>query len=142
FVGAGGGGPPPPPPVLTTITVTPNPANVATGGTQQFTAQGSDQNGNPIAASFSWSASGGSIDGNGLYSATTQGTFTVTASSGSVSGNATVNVGAASTEVIVDDLDPGFHADSGSWTIHYTPGRYASTNRRIASGTTGVAGVP
>ena len=29
--------------------------------------------------------------------------------------------------------------DSGTWELHYQPDRYATTNRRIAAGTAGVA---
>jgi hypothetical protein len=65
----------------------------------------------------------------------------VTATSGAVSGSATVNVTnpQGATEVIVDDLDPGFTIDSGTWEVHYTPLRYASTAHRIAPGSSGVA---
>ncbi len=78
--------------VLSSIVVTPNTADLEQGNTQQFTAQAYDQNGSPMSASFTWSATGGSIDGNGLYSATETGSYNVTASSGSVSGSASVTV--------------------------------------------------
>jgi hypothetical protein len=69
---------------------------VATGGTQQFTATGLDQFGQPVSPqpAFTWSVSGGgTISGSGLFSATTAGgPFTVTASSGSVNGTASVTV--------------------------------------------------
>ena len=84
-------------PVLTTITVSPPSASVATGGTQQFTALGYDQSHNLMSPqpAFSWSVSGGgSIDQAGLFTAGTAGggPYTVTASSGSVSGTASVTV--------------------------------------------------
>jgi hypothetical protein len=84
-------------PVLTTITVSPASASVATGGTQQFTANGLDQFGNPVSPqpTFTWSVSGGgSISASGLFTAgsTAGGPFTVTAASGSVSGTASVTV--------------------------------------------------
>ncbi len=49
------------PPVLTTITVSPASASVPTGGTQQFSATGKDQFGQPMSPqpTFSWSVSGG-----------------------------------------------------------------------------------
>jgi hypothetical protein len=89
------------PPVLATITVTPNPASMATNANQLFVAVGRDNNGNvfPIAPVWSTTNGGGSIGGNtGLFTAgPTAGTFTntVRASSGSVSGTATVIVTAA-----------------------------------------------
>jgi hypothetical protein len=128
------------PPVLTKITVTPNPASVATGGTQAFRATATDQNGNPMSGiTFTWTATGGTIDATGKYTAgSTAGTFQATAKSGSVSGSATINVTSPVPDAIVDDLDAGFTVDSGLWDVHYTPLRYLSTNRRIRPGTTGV----
>jgi Bacterial Ig-like domain (group 2) len=85
------------PPVLTTITVSPSSASVTTGGTQQFSATGKDQYGQPMSPqpTFTWSvSSGGTISSSGLFTAgsTTGGPFTVTATSGSVSGTASVTV--------------------------------------------------
>ncbi|MDP1891985.1 MAG: ice-binding family protein, partial [Gemmatimonadaceae bacterium] len=80
---------------LVTITVTPNPANLFTNDTQQFTAVGTDAAGNIVVITPTWSvvAGGGTISGTGLFTASfTPGTFTNTiqATSGSVSGYATV----------------------------------------------------
>src|SRR5205085_12666008 len=66
-------------------------ATVGIGGTQQFTATGSDQFGVSLTTqpSFSWTVSGGgSIGTTGLFTAgtTTGGPFTVTAESGGVKG--------------------------------------------------------
>jgi hypothetical protein len=85
------------PPVLTSITVSPASATVQTGGTQQFTATGLDQFGNPVSPqpSFTWSVSGGgTISAMGLFSAgaSAGGPFSVTAASGSLSGTASVTV--------------------------------------------------
>jgi hypothetical protein len=82
---------------LATITVTPNPTTLSTGGTQQYTAVGKDANGNTVAFTPAWSvaAGGGTISTSGLFTAgTTPGTYnnTVTAASGTVSGTATVTV--------------------------------------------------
>lgn len=90
----GGGGTPTP--VLTTITVSPASVTLELNDTQQFSAQGFDQNGNPMSMSPTWSATGGSINASGLYTANSAGSFTVTASSQGVSGNATVTVNASS----------------------------------------------
>ncbi len=84
-------------PVLTTITVSPASASVQTGKTQQFTATGLDQFGNPMnpQPTFTWSVSGGgTISSSGLFTAgaAAGGPFTVTAASGSVSGTASVTV--------------------------------------------------
>ena len=85
------------PPVLTSITVSPASASVQTGKTQQFTATGKDQFGQPLSPqpTFTWSVTGGgNISASGLFTAgsTAGGPFTVTASSGSVSGTASVTV--------------------------------------------------
>jgi hypothetical protein len=82
------------PPVLTSIAVAPDGVSVASGGSEQFTAEAEDQYGSPFAASFTWSVSGGgSIDASGLFTAdTVGGPYTVTAEADSVSGTAGVSV--------------------------------------------------
>jgi len=89
-----------PAPVLASIAVSPNPATLNTGGTQQFTAVANDQNGHPLSPqpAIAWTCTGvGTITSAGLYSAgTTAGTATVTAKSGTVSGNAAVTVNPSS----------------------------------------------
>ena len=85
---------------LATITVTPNPALLAIGATQQFVAVGKDGSGNVVALSPVWSvvAGGGAVDAVGLFTAgAVAGTYlnTVKATSGAISGTATVTVSAA-----------------------------------------------
>lgn len=84
---------------LATITVTPNPAVLLTGGTQQFTATGFDGSGNVVATpGLAWAVvnGGGTItSGGGLFTAgAVSGVFTntVRATSGTVQGFATVNI--------------------------------------------------
>lgn len=82
---------------LATITVTPNPATLFVGATQQFVATGRDASGNVVAMAPTWSiaAGGGTIDASGMFTAGgTPGTYagTVKATSGSISGTATVIV--------------------------------------------------
>lgn len=81
-------------PVLTSIVVSPSSASVNTGSTNQFSAQGYDQNGSVMAVTPTWTVSGGgTINSSGLFTANTVGgPFTVTAQSGSVSGTASVIV--------------------------------------------------
>jgi subtilisin family serine protease len=98
---------------VATITVTPNPATLASGATQQFTATGRDASGNVVPITPVWSvvAGGGTIDGNGLFTAgTVAGTYTntVTASSGGVTGTATVTVIAGPLASIVVTPNPAF----------------------------------
>ncbi|MFN2315505.1 MAG: ice-binding family protein [Gemmatimonadales bacterium] len=86
------------PSVLASITVTPNPQNIALGGTQTFIATGIDQRGNLMAITPVWSVvqGGGTIDAStGLFRAgLTAGTFanTIQATAGGMSGLATVTV--------------------------------------------------
>ena len=81
---------------LTTITAAPNNKLVNLGATQQFTATAKDQFATLLSPqpTFTWSVSGGgTIDANGLFSATAPGgPFTVNASNGAVSDSATFNV--------------------------------------------------
>lgn len=74
--------------VLTSIEVNPTSVTLNIGETQQFVAQGLDQNGNPTNISPNWTGA----DAQGLFTAATSGTFTVSASQGAISGNATVTV--------------------------------------------------
>jgi hypothetical protein len=116
---------------LTSIVVTPGSVSIATGATQQFTAQALDQFGNPMAVqpAFTWSVTGGgTVSATGLYQApATAGTATVRATSGTVSGTATVTVGASlnvtASFADVDDWGNGFTGyitltNQGSTDIH------------------------
>ncbi len=83
---------------LASLTVTPDPATMPTGGTQQFTAVGRDAGGNIVPITPTWSVvnGGGTINASsGLFTAgATPGTYlnTVRATSGTLSDNATVIV--------------------------------------------------
>ncbi len=84
------------PPVLTSVVVTPASVTVREGNQQQYTAQGKDQYGVDITAPFIWNVSGGgSIDVDGLFTATTEGAHTITAESGVISETVSVTVEAA-----------------------------------------------
>jgi len=95
------------------ISVLPNPATLATNGTQTFTATAVDANGNPVAISPTWSVTngGGTVNAaTGQFTAgTVSGTFTntVRATSGTVFGSATVNVTAGPAAVITVIPNPG-----------------------------------
>ena len=79
--------------VLAAVTVTPAQVNLPLGATQQFNAVGEDQYGDPIVIDPVWTATGGTIDANGLYTAgQTVGPHMVTATDGGLSGQATVNI--------------------------------------------------
>ena len=86
---------------LATITVAPNPVSMQSDGTHQFTAIGSDANGNVFVLAPVWAVvnGGGSINPTtGAFTAgRTAGTFsnTVQATSGAITGTATVTVTSA-----------------------------------------------
>ena len=92
---------------LASITVTPTPVFLQTGGTQQFTAVGRDGSGNVFPITPDWSVvnGGGAINSTtGLFTAgLVAGTFnnTVRATSGTISGSATVNVAATLALIVV-----------------------------------------
>ena len=96
---------------LASITVTPNPRNLAYNETQQFTAVGRDDEGNVVPINPVWTVEngGGSISSSGLFTAgTVEGSFvnTVRARSGSISGYATVNVSQDALATITVTPDP------------------------------------
>ena len=80
------------------ILVSPNPASVVAGTSQQFSAEGYDSSNNPIPnLTFAWSVTngGGTVDVNGRFTAgVTPGTYidTITATRNAISGTATVVV--------------------------------------------------
>ena len=82
------------PPTLAKITVSPAQVSLRVGTQQAFTAAGEDSNGQPIALSaITWSATNGSIDQNGLYTApAAAGNATIRAESGGISGTASVQI--------------------------------------------------
>lgn len=78
----------------TGLVVTPGSVSLPVNASQGFTAALSDQFGAAMSAAVSWSASGGgSIDGDGIFSAATAGgPFSVTATSAGKSASANVTV--------------------------------------------------
>ncbi len=57
------------PVVLVALSVSPNPAQLTTGGSQQFSVAALWSDGSSTLPAISWSATGGTISSNGLYSA-------------------------------------------------------------------------
>jgi hypothetical protein len=81
-------------PVLNQIAVSPANPTIPLNGTESFTATAFDQFNNPMPANVTWSASSGTIDGTGLYTAgDAPATPTITATSGSVSGQTILTIG-------------------------------------------------
>ncbi len=114
---------------LTAISVSPSSTSIAANSTQQFTAVAEDQFGNPLANQpsviLSLAQGGGTITGNGLFTApSTSGVSVVRATSGTVSGTASITVTAATTinhapvigssPVILTPVNQGANAPAGS----------------------------
>ena len=80
----------------TQISITPSNASVVPYGTLQFTATARDALGAAVIQQpvFSWSATGGTVDANGLFTAggSAGGQLTVTASNNGLSGTANVSI--------------------------------------------------
>lgn len=106
-------------PVLTSIMISPGTVTIDQGQTQQFSAQGLDQNGNPMSSSVSWSTDGGSIDSNGLYTGSSAGSYTVTATSGAVNGSAQIIVNSVSTGWTLPGRVEAENFNSGGQNVGY-----------------------
>ncbi|MEO8621373.1 MAG: hypothetical protein ABI625_09930 [bacterium] len=103
---------------ITQLAVTPSPASVVTGATQQFTAVGKDASNNVVAISPQWAVvnNGGTIDGSGLFTAgTAASTYpnTVRAISNSISAFATVTVVAGPPAQLAPETPPSPSATNG-----------------------------
>lgn len=84
--------PPPPPPAVNSINVEPGSSSINPGGTQQFSALATDQNGLAMSGvTFTWTSSDPSvatIDASGLATGVGTGTTQISASAQGVSSNA------------------------------------------------------
>jgi len=80
---------------IVSLSVSPATANLSTGGTQQFSVTATRQDGSTLTPSVTWSATGGSITGAGLYTAGgAAGTYRVIAvqQGGQLADTSTVNI--------------------------------------------------
>ncbi len=120
-------------PVLTTIVVSPSSKTLNEGETQQFTAAGKDQYGNPISTgTITWGINDGAvgtIDSGGLFTAVVAGTATVSATSGEVVGTATVTV--EETPSVITVFFDSFESSS-DWTANWSQDTQNDWRRRTA----------
>ena len=92
---------------VTSITVTNNPGSLTTGQTYQFIALAYDASGNPVSDSFVWAVTGGgTIDQNGNFTATQEGTYSliITASNGVINSTQFTVVSAGTTAGTVTSI--------------------------------------
>lgn len=83
----------PPQPTVTTVMVSPQPATVTAKTQQAFRVVGKLSDGSIVAIGVTWTATGGSIDGGGVYTAgSTAGTYQVVAKAASANVADTVPV--------------------------------------------------
>jgi len=118
--------------VLTTIEVSPSSVTLYVGETQQFTATGKDQYGDPIGTgTITWESSPeavGTVGQDGYFTAMDVGDATITATgSGGVSGTASVTVEGAPSELTVffDSFE-----SSGDWTANWSQDSQNDWRRR------------
>lgn len=92
-------------PTLTSVAVTPSPASLQTGDSQQFTATAKYNNGTTanVTSASTWKSSNptvASVDSAGLVTALAAGVTTISASDSGVSGSAPVTVSVASSAAV------------------------------------------
>lgn len=83
----------PPPATLASVIITPASVSLSSGATRDFEAYGRDSNGDSVAVSVTFTATGGTVTANGLYTAgSTGGAYRVVASSNGLADTAAVSV--------------------------------------------------
>jgi len=107
---------------LTEIKIFPDSLSLSVGQEQQFMALGLDQFGEPISVEVDWSANGGGITADGLFSAGNDGELTsITASDGSIS------------STIILNYSPRFEAESLALTTFTRETNQAASNGKLIS---------
>lgn len=104
--------PPPPPPTVSTVEVTsPIGGIIVVNDIVQLAADATDQNGQPVTASFTWASQDdgiANVDATGVVTGVGPGVTRITASAGVVSGTIDVTVSAADLPGIQTLLDDPF----------------------------------
>jgi hypothetical protein len=124
---------------LATVTVSPSNPSVLEGATQQFTAVGTDANGNVLPITPAWDmigAGGGTINAStGLFTAgSTAATFTntVRATALSISGTASVTVTAPASPLATIEVTPGNPSLFGAQSQQFTATGYDASHNVVA----------
>lgn len=97
------------PPVLTSITVAPSTISLAPAATQQFAATGHYTGGGTGSVAVNWSATGGTINPAGLYTAgSTDGAYQVTATAQgtAIAGHADVTIATPPPNLVAIEIAP------------------------------------
>jgi len=124
------------PPRLTTVLVSPSSAQVEPGKKQTFVAKGLDQHGSDFGVkSVKWTATGGSIDKDGVFSAgEDEGGFVVTATAGEISGMVTCVVAKPGAKLPPPPPPPGKLVWTGEVPTQKWMNFYTKVLSRFAAG--------
>jgi len=107
---------------LAQIVVVPKNVTIQTGGSQQFTAYGRLSNGDSVAVSVTWAATGGAVSTSGLYTTgSVPGGYVVSASAGGVMGSATVTANGVPVASVVVSPATVSMSVSGTAQLSATP---------------------
>jgi hypothetical protein len=122
---------------LVKLVVTPDPATIAVGSSKRFTASAKLSDGSAVDVKVTWSASGGTIDSSGLYTADSAGAYRVFARNESLqlADTASVTAGSQQASVTAVTLSPA--------SVTLSPGstqRFAAT-AKLSDGSTSPAEV-
>ena len=128
---------------LTSVSLTPTSAQLATGGSQQFSASTRDQFGTAMATqpAMTWAVTGGgTVSSSGLFTAGSSagGPFTVSATASAKSGTASVNISSAQGAVTYSTNFDGSElpiSEGGAWSNNGIDWTAIKTGNGIAFGT-------
>ncbi|HUR95291.1 MAG TPA: Ig-like domain-containing protein [Gemmatimonadales bacterium] len=134
---------------VATVTVSPNAASVAVGGTVQLAATMTDAGGEPLTGrAVTWTSDNAqvaTVSSSGLVSAATVGSTTITGTSEGKSGTAQITVSAAPTPIATVEVAPGAPTVAAGSTVQLTatPKDVAGQplSGRTVTWTTGAPGV-
>jgi hypothetical protein len=89
-----------------TLAISPQNPQVVAGQQVVFTAPSQTVNGTPTSGAVTWTSTGGTIDTNGVFMASTEGAYTVTGSRGTKKGRTKVTVGASGRAITSITVSP------------------------------------
>jgi hypothetical protein len=128
------------PETLTSVHVTPASATAETGKTKQFSAYGRTADGDSVAVTPTWAATGGTVTSSGLYTAgSTAGTFRVIATASSKADTSVVTVAEpdSPTEPVPPPSEPAPGAMWACPSSGYTRLVNVSTSSQLSSALNG-----
>jgi hypothetical protein len=121
------------PPKLTSLVISPSQVWLEPGKKQALVVKGLDQHGREMPVSgIQWEATGGTIDGHGVYCAgMDEGNFVVAAAADTVRGIANVTIGPK--EKVKPPIGPLTQADKLTWSGEVPPQKWMNFYTRVVS---------